>query len=117
MHLPQEITGKVQEDAAISLSIQRLFIHGNMVVARNKDTFSLSHMDLLFAVVQYHFARIHIVHRILPRAVDTAADVVVKEAVEHVLVVEYELHRTGIFFYLFVSHNRIDYLLPQNYKI
>lgn len=88
-----------------------------MVIAWNKDTFSLSDMDLFLTIVQYHFARIHVIHRILPRAMDATAGVIVKETVEHILIIEYEFHRTDIFFYLFLFHIRTFFLLLQRYKI
>ena len=105
IHFPQKIPGKIQENAAISLSIESPFIHGDMVVARNIHAFPLTYMDLLFAVVENHFAGIDVVHRILPRTMYATADIIVKKTVKHIFIVENELHRTKIlFFYSSLFH-------------
>ena len=69
-----------------------------MVVAGDEDAFALRHVDLLLAVVQHHLARIDIIDGIFARTVDTSTHIVVEEAVEYVLVIEDELHRTEVLF-------------------
>ena len=66
IHLPQEVTGEVQEDATVSLSVQGPFIHCYMVVTRDIDTLPLPDMYLFVSAVQDHLSGIHVIHRILP---------------------------------------------------
>lgn len=83
-----------------------LLVHRDVVVARYEHTLSLAHMDFLRTVVKDHLSGIHIIERILTRAVDATAYVIIEEAVEHVVVVEYQLHRAEILISIY-CHSRV----------
>ena len=73
------------------------------MVARNKDTFTFAHVNLLRSVVENHLAGIDIIERIFPRTVYATAQIVVKETKKHIVIVEYQLHGAKILF-MIVCH-------------
>ena len=64
VHPTQKLSGKVQENTTIELTVTRLFVENNMMVTRNKHTLSLPDMYSFPFVLQDHLTGIDIVHRI-----------------------------------------------------
>lgn len=71
-----------------------------MMVARDKYAFAFAHVYLFFAVIEQHFPRINIIHGKFTGAVNASAGIIVEEAEENVVVVEYHFHRAGKVFRL-----------------
>ena len=66
------------------------------MVAGDENTLALAHMEFLGAVVENHLAGMYIVEGELARPVYTAAEIIIEEAVENIVVVENQLHGAGI---------------------
>ena len=109
VHVAQELAGKAQVDAAVAFAAAGLLVQGDVMVAGDENTLAPAHVDLLRTIVQHHLAGIDIIQGILARTMDTGGHVVVKETVEHILVVEDEFQRTEVLlFQVFLFHRDID---------
>ncbi len=62
------------------------------MVARYEDAFAFSDMNLLIAIVENHLTRIDVIDGILAGAMYAAAEVIIEEAVEYIVVIEDKLH-------------------------
>ena len=62
------------------------------MVARYEDAFAFSDMNLLIAIVEDHLTRIDVIDGIFAGAMYAAAEVIIEEAVEYIVVIEDKLH-------------------------
>ena len=97
----QETAREHQKKSAIAFSPISLLIHGDVVITRYEHAFTFLHTYLFSAVVENHLARIDIIERKLPWTVNASAQIIIKEAVKNIIVVEYQLHRAMILFLVY----------------
>jgi hypothetical protein len=62
------------------------------MVARYEDAFAFSDMNLLIAIVENHLTRIDVIDGIFAGTMYAAAEVIIEEAVEYIVVIEDKLH-------------------------
>ena len=62
------------------------------MVARYEDAFAFSDMNLLIAIVENHLTRIDVIDGIFAGTMYAAAEVIIEEAVEYIVVMKPEIN-------------------------
>lgn len=81
------------------------------MVSRNEDALPFPDMNLLFAVVEQHLARIDVIHRILVRTVDASAFVIIEKTEKDIVIIEKTVIGAGFIcvfiLYCFYFHTKV----------